>query len=189
MLVVSGFVNLGAFYLTRVFRNKTRATGLLVVLRHGQHLFDLNRGAVANTDLFVRRTSSSRCLSRYLQKLNHPNIVRCLWWDYSDFELKIGLELATGGDLRRIIREHYDQFCLIPEPIIWSCAFQLSSALYHMYTSKIMHRGNSLIFVYTYGPYFPIEPTNTGQFSSFSGFSFVFSALSIFRRIFFFSAP
>lgn len=76
-----------------------------------------------------------------IQKLNHPNIIRCLWWDYADAELKIGLELATGGDLRRIIREHYDKFCLVREPIVWSCTLQLSSALYHMHKSRIMHRG------------------------------------------------
>ncbi|XP_060860273.1 serine/threonine-protein kinase nekl-3-like isoform X3 [Metopolophium dirhodum] len=84
-------------------------------------------------------------------KLNHSNIIRCLWWDFSDFELKIGLELATGGDLRRIIHEHYDKFNLIKEPIIWSCAVQLSSALYHMHKSRIMHRDIKPANIFVYG--------------------------------------
>ncbi|CAH1731402.1 unnamed protein product [Aphis gossypii] len=86
-----------------------------------------------------------------LKKLNHSNIIRCFWWDFSDFELKIGLELATGGDLRRIIQEHYDEFSLIKEPIIWSCAVQLSSALYHMHTSRIMHRDIKPANIFVYG--------------------------------------
>ncbi|VVC45582.1 Hypothetical protein CINCED_3A024076 [Cinara cedri] len=104
-------------------------------------------------DVWKTAATVQDCLNEInnLKKLNHPNIIRCLWWDFADTELKIGLELATGGDLRRIIREHYDKFCLVREPIVWSCTVQLSSALYHMQKSRIMHRDIKPANIFVYG--------------------------------------
>uniref|UniRef100_A0A2S2PL41 non-specific serine/threonine protein kinase n=1 Tax=Schizaphis graminum TaxID=13262 RepID=A0A2S2PL41_SCHGA len=42
-------------------------------------------------------------------------------------------------------------FSLIKESIIWSCAVQLSSALYHMHKSRIMHRDIKPANIFVYG--------------------------------------
>ncbi|XP_050442269.1 serine/threonine-protein kinase Nek7-like [Adelges cooleyi] len=94
-----------------------------------------------------------------LKKLDHPNIVRLLWWDYVPAEddgaalLKIATELATGGDLRRMVREHYAAGALIAEATVWSCTVQLCAALKHMHDAGIMHRDIKPANIFVYNVY------------------------------------
>ncbi|XP_050519740.1 serine/threonine-protein kinase Nek7-like [Daktulosphaira vitifoliae] len=94
-----------------------------------------------------------------LKKLDHPNIVRLLWWDYvpagneGEALLKIATELATGGDLRRMVHEHYAAGVLVKEATVWSCTVQLCAALQHMHEAGIMHRDIKPANIFVYNVY------------------------------------
>ncbi|KAK6619358.1 Serine/threonine-protein kinase Nek6 [Polyplax serrata] len=77
---------------------------------------------------------------RLLQELDHPNIIKYID-SFGDLcELNIVLELADGGDLAGLLNYAKQEKLLIDEKTIWKLFVQITLALQHMHTKRIMHR-------------------------------------------------
>ncbi|XP_046405747.1 serine/threonine-protein kinase Nek6-like [Ischnura elegans] len=75
-----------------------------------------------------------------LPKLNHPHIIEYIAAFIEGSELNIALELADAGDLSLLIKGFAKLGFLIPEKTTWRILLQISSAINHMHSKKIMHR-------------------------------------------------
>lgn len=79
-----------------------------------------------------------------LKTLKHPNVVECLSSFIENNVLHIVFELATAGDLSRMIKHFKKQRRLIPERTIWKYFEQLCRALAHLHNRGITHRVTSV---------------------------------------------
>eukprot|EP01132_Coremiostelium_polycephalum_P009154 gene9154-11220_t len=80
-----------------------------------------------------------------LQKLKHPNIVRCYdrIIDKSTSKLYIVMEFCSGGDLSQLIKKCRNDHIYMDEEVIWRTLIQILSALQEIHNRKdgvILHR-------------------------------------------------
>jgi NIMA (never in mitosis gene a)-related kinase len=79
---------------------------------------------------------------RILASLEHPNIIayKECFIDSSSACLCLVMELATEGDLRKLIEKHQDSEKPIEEEKIWKFATQMIKGLHYLHKTKIAHR-------------------------------------------------
>ncbi|CAF1010274.1 unnamed protein product [Adineta ricciae] len=75
-----------------------------------------------------------------LQQLNHPNVIKYISHFVDENDLYIVLELASAGDLAKMIKHFNRTNKLMPEKTIWKFFSQICSGLEHMHSKRIMHR-------------------------------------------------
>ena len=93
-----------------------------------------------------------KCLQevKFLQDVNHPNIVKYLDSFMHENELLIVIEWADKGDLKRYIRKMIQEKDYLDELKVFDFTYQIASALKHMHEKRIIHRdlkpANILVF-------------------------------------------
>lgn len=118
--------------------------GKFSIVYMAKRLSDESMCALKRINIFDMMNPKQRekCLKevRLLQSLDHPNIVKLLDSIVDRHDLLIIVEWAEKGDLKRLIRKKASNCTSFSEPTIWEYTRQLSAALHHMHSQRIMHR-------------------------------------------------
>ena len=87
---------------------------------------------------------------KFLQSVNHPNIVKYLDSFESENKLYIAIEWADKGDLKRYIKKLTQEKDYLDELKVFDYTRQIATALHHMHEKRIIHRdlkpANILVF-------------------------------------------
>ena len=83
-----------------------------------------------------------KCLKevRFLQSLDHPNVIKYYDSFINENDLVIVFEWAAAGDLKRQLRKTIEKQSIFDERIIWKYFSQIADAISHMHDRRIMHR-------------------------------------------------
>ncbi|CAF1354169.1 unnamed protein product, partial [Adineta steineri] len=122
---------LGRGHFSVVYSARNRFNGLCVALKK----VELSRMADAKAIEDCKREIS------LLQQLDHPNVIKYISHFVDENDLYIVLELASAGDLAKMIKHFTRTNKLMPEKTIWKFFSQICSGLEHMHSKRIMHRG------------------------------------------------
>eukprot|EP00288_Rhodomonas_lens_P017689 CAMPEP_0177706432 /NCGR_PEP_ID=MMETSP0484_2-20121128/9223_1 /TAXON_ID=354590 /ORGANISM="Rhodomonas lens, Strain RHODO" /LENGTH=372 /DNA_ID=CAMNT_0019217895 /DNA_START=149 /DNA_END=1269 /DNA_ORIENTATION=- len=78
--------------------------------------------------------------AKMLQKVDHQNIIKCYdsWIERGEFY--VCLELCSSGDLQEVLKGQKAQHTKLPPNQVFSFAYQLTDALNHMHSMRMMHR-------------------------------------------------
>mmetsp|Transcript_947 Transcript_947/g.2793 ORF Transcript_947/g.2793 Transcript_947/m.2793 type:complete len:331 (+) Transcript_947:217-1209(+) len=75
-----------------------------------------------------------------LQKLDHPNVIKCHAVYLHFDEINIVLEYAGAGDLANMLKTMRSMRQRFPEPYIWKVFSQVAAGLAYMHEHRTMHR-------------------------------------------------
>eukprot|EP00035_Acanthoeca_spectabilis_P022738 m.445513 g.445513 ORF g.445513 m.445513 type:complete len:319 (-) comp19237_c0_seq1:4114-5070(-) len=78
--------------------------------------------------------------SNLLQKLDHPNVIKCHAVFVHYDEINIVLEYAGAGDLANMLKTMRSMKQRFPEAYIWKVFSQVSAGLAYMHDNRTMHR-------------------------------------------------
>jgi NIMA (never in mitosis gene a)-related kinase len=138
---------LGSGQFSVVYQAKDRRSGARVAMKKLQ-IFDIMSSSVRQ-----------ECLreARLLESLDHPCVISVVESFMEDNDLYIALELGEHGNLQELLGTVKQQQKLLLEPLVWQYFVQISSAVEHMHSRRIMHRDikPANIFVMADGRCFP----------------------------------
>merc|ERR1711959_781074 len=78
--------------------------------------------------------------ARLLESLDHPCVIGVVESFMEDNDLYIACELGEHGNLQELLATLKQQGQALPEPLVWQYFIQISSAVQHMHSRRIMHR-------------------------------------------------
>lgn len=121
---------LGSGQFSVVYQAKDRRSGARVAMKKLQ-IFDIMSSSVRQ-----------ECLreARLLESLDHPCVISVVESFMEDNDLYIALELGEHGNLQELLGTVKQQQKLLLEPLVWQYFVQISSAVEHMHSRRIMHR-------------------------------------------------